>query len=174
VARVRRAPRNAHAPLLDAIKENASPPLRHVDFRAVLDTLLAWTARQRPPLAERANADRTTLSYVIPENEVLLWRVAPRMKDGGKVELLPRSSALLPATLRKDFVRRLEALSPGTDLEPDRRFMIPLHNLLPPRSMKAFLAVLDDALAAARRLRDAASGAAGRGRGQRRGRLAPS
>ena len=46
----------------------------------------------------------------------------------------------------------LEILSPGLDLEADRRLMIPLHNLADPKSMKQFLSLLDVTLKAARGL----------------------
>jgi len=148
--------RRKYAEFLDAVADEVSPPLESVDFAALLQKLVTWAQAQKPGLEERTNASRTTISYAIPENDVLIWRVAPRMKDGAKVEVLPRDSALLPARGRAAIVKLLEALSPGTDLEPDRRFMIPLHNLVPPRAMKQFLALLDVALKAARRLRRAA------------------
>ncbi len=144
-----RASRRKYLEFLAAVADSVSPPLRSVDFGAILQDLIEWGQDQQPELEERTNADRTTVSYVIPENDVIVWRVAPRLKDGAKVEVLPRSSARLPERVKRAFVKHLESLSPGTDLEPDRRFMIPLHNLLPPKSRKQFLAVLDEALSAA-------------------------
>ena len=47
-------------------------------------------------------------------------------------------------------VKLLEAMSPGTDLEPDRRLMIPIHNLADAKRMKQFLTSLASALKAAR------------------------
>ena len=73
-----------------------------------------------------------------------------------KVEVLPRDSALLPARARQAIEKVLEALSPGIDLEADRRLMIPLHNLADPKSMKQFLALLDVTLKSARKLHRAA------------------
>jgi hypothetical protein len=86
---------------------------------------------------------------------VLVWRVAPRMKDGAKVEVLPRDSSLLPARARQAMVKLLEVMSPGSDLEPDRRLMIPLHNLADAKLMKQFLALLTVALKAGRTLKRA-------------------
>jgi hypothetical protein len=51
------------------------------------------------------------------------------------------------------MVKLLEAMSPGADLEPDRRLMIPLHNLNDPKVMKQFLALLGVALKAGRTLK---------------------
>jgi len=142
-----------NAEFLDAVAEEVSPALESVDFAALLDQLVSWAERQKPALERRTNASRTTISYAIPENDVLVWRVAPRMKDGAKVELLPRDSALLPVRARQAMAKLLEVLSPGADLEPDRRFMIPLHNLAEPKVMKQFLALLDVATRAARKLK---------------------
>jgi hypothetical protein len=150
------AARRKYRELLEAVADEVSPALESVDFAGLVDQIVEWTERQKPPLEQRHNASRTTLSYAIPENDVLLWRVAPRMKDGAKVEVLPRDSALLPGRARQAFVRLLEAMSPGTDLEPDRRFMIPLHNLADPKTMKQFLSVLATALKAGRTLHRAA------------------
>ena len=138
---------------LEAVAAEVSPPLASVDFGGLLQTLVTWAEAQRPPLEQRTNASRTTYSYIIPENDVMVWRVAPRMKDGAKVEVLPDSSSLLPARARTAMAKVLEALSPGADLEPDRRFMIPLHNLAEPKAMKQFLATLGLAHKAARKLR---------------------
>ena len=138
---------------LDAVADEVSPALESVDFAGLLEQLVAWAERQKPPLERRTNAARTTISYAIPENDVLVWRVAPRMKDGAKVEVLPRDSALLPARARQAMAKLLEVLSPGADLEPDRRFMIPMHNLAEPKVMKQFLSLLDVATRAARKLK---------------------
>jgi len=140
---------------LDAVADEVSPALESIDFAGLLDQLVAWAERQKPPLEQRTNASKTTISYAIPENDVLVWRVAPRMKDGAKVEVLPRDSALLPARARQAMVKLLEVLSPGADLEPDRRFMIPMHNLAEPKAMKQFLSILDVATRAARKLKRA-------------------
>lgn len=145
-----------HQEFLDAVADEVSPALESVDFSAILDQLVAWTERQKPPLERRSNASRTTISYAVPENDVLVWRVAPRMKDGAKVEVLPRDSALLPVRARQAMVKLLEILSPGADLEPDRRFMIPMHNLAEPKVMKQFLSLLDVATKTARKLKRAA------------------
>jgi hypothetical protein len=75
--------------LLDAIADDVSPALESVDFAGLIDQLVAWSEKQKLALEQRHNASRTTLSYAIPENDVLLWRVAPRLKDGAKVEILP-------------------------------------------------------------------------------------
>jgi hypothetical protein len=150
------ASRRRHKEFLEAVADEVSPALESVDFATLLESLIGWAGRQKPPLEQRTNASRTTISYAIPQNDVLVWRVAPRMKDGAKVEVLPRDSALLPARARQAIVKLLEALSPGTDLEPDRRLMIPLHNLAEPKVMKQFLALLDVAVKAARKLRRAA------------------
>jgi hypothetical protein len=144
------AARRKYKELLDAVADEVSPALESVDFGDLVDQLVVWSEKQKPPLEQRHNASRTTLSYAIPENDVLLWRVAPRMRDGAKVEILPRDSALLPARARQAFARLLEAMSPGAELEPDRRFMIPMHNLGDPKTMKQFLSVLSTALKAAR------------------------
>ena len=141
---------------LEAVADEVSPALESVDFASLVDGLAAWAEKQKPPLEQRHNASRTTISYAIPENDVLVWRVAPRMKDGAKVEVLPRDSALLPARARQAIEKVLEALSPGIDLEADRRLMIPLHNLADPKSMKQFLALLDVTLKSARKLHRAA------------------
>ncbi|HEX6941795.1 MAG TPA: hypothetical protein VF128_02640 [Gemmatimonadaceae bacterium] len=141
---------------LDAVSDEVSPALESVDFAGLLDQLVAWTQGQKPPLERRTNASRTTISYTIPENDVVVWRVAPRMKDGAKVEVLPRDSALLPVRARQAIAKLLEVLSPGVDLDPDRRFMIPMHNLAEPRVMKQFLSILDVATRAARKLKRAA------------------
>jgi len=150
------ATRRKYSEFLDAVADEVSPALESVDFAALLDKLVAWADAQKPTLEQRTNASRTTISSAVPENDVLIWRVAPRMKDGAKVEVLPRDSALLPARARQAIAQLLEALSPGADLEPDRRFMIPLHSLAEPKAMKQFLSLLDVALKAARRLRRAA------------------
>ena len=50
--------------------------------------------------------------HAIPENDVLVWRVAPRMKDGAKVEVLPRDAAL-PARARQAMAKLLEP-QPGS------------------------------------------------------------
>lgn len=144
-----------HAEFLDAVAEEVSPALESVDFAMLLDQLVRWAEKQKPPLEQRHNASRTTISYAIPENDVLVWRVAPRMKDGAKVEVLPRDSALLPAKARQAMAKLLEALSPGVDLEPDRRFMIPMHHLADPKVMKQFLSLLDVATRTARTLKRA-------------------
>lgn len=149
------APRK-YPELLGAVADEVSPALESVDFAALVDALVAWAERQKPPLEQRHNASRTTISYAIPENDVLVWRVAPRMKDGAKVEVLPRDSALLPARARQAIEKVLEALSPGIDLEADRRMMIPLHNLAEPKAMKQFLTLLDLTLKSARKLRRSA------------------
>ena len=141
---------------LDAVADEVSPALESVDFAALLERLVAWSEAQKPSLEPRTNASGTTVSYAVPENDVLVWRVAPRMKDGAKVEVLPRDSAQLPVRARYAIAKLLEALSPGADLEPDRRFMIPLHTLAAPKAMKQFLALLDVTLKAARKLRRAA------------------
>ena len=141
---------------LDAVAAEVSPALESVDFAGLLEQLVAWAERQKPPLEQRTNASRTTISYAIPENDVLVWRVAPRMKDGAKVEVLPRDSALLPVRARQAMAKLLEVLSPGADLGPDRRFMIPMHNLGEPKVMKQFLSMLDVATRAARKLKRAA------------------
>ena len=141
-----------YAELLSAVAAEVSPALESVDFAALVDTLVAWSEKQKPALEQRHNASRTTISYAIPGNDVLVWRVAPRMKDGAKVEVLPRDSALLPEKARKAIENVLEALSPGLDLEADRRLMIPLHNLADPKSMKQFLSLLAVTLKAARGL----------------------
>ena len=151
----RSAPRKDQE-FLDAVADEVSPALESVDFGAIVDQLVAWAERQKPPLERRTNATRTTISYAIPDNDVLIWRVAPRMKDGAKVELLPRDSALLPARARQAIVKLLEVLSPGADLEPDRRLMIPLHHLAEPKVMKQFLSLLDVATKGARKLKRAA------------------
>lgn len=145
-----------HAEFLDAVAEEVSPALESVDFAMLLDQLVAWAEKQKPPLEQRHNASRTTISCAIPENDVLVWRVAPRMKDGAKIEVLPRDSALLPPKARQAMAKLLEALSPGVDLEPDRRFMIPMHHLAEPKVMKQFLSLLDVATRAARKLKRAA------------------
>jgi hypothetical protein len=137
---------------LAAVADEVSPALQSIDFAALVDALVEWAEKQKPPLEQRHNASRTTISYAIPENDVLVWRVAPRMKDGAKVEVLPRDSALLPAKARQAIENVLEALSPGLDLEADRRLMIPLHNLAEPKSMKQFLSLLTVTLKAARGL----------------------
>src|SRR5688572_23567665 len=144
-----------YAEFLNAVADEVSPALESVDFAALVDALVAWSGKQKPALEERHNASRTTISYAIPENDVLVWRVAPRMKDGAKVEVLPRDSALLPTRARQAMVKLLEVLSPGADLEADRRFMIPMHNLAEPRVMKQFLSILDVATKAARKLKRA-------------------
>lgn len=144
--------RSKYAEFLDAVADEVSPALESTDFDALVDALVSWAEKQKPPLEQRHNASRTTISYAIPENDVLVWRVAPRMKDGAKVEVLPRDSALLPARARQAIVELLEALSPGTDLEADRRLMIPLHNLADPKVMKQFTALLDVTLKSARKL----------------------
>lgn len=141
---------------LDAVADEVSPALESVDFAALLNQLVAWAERQRPALERRTNAYRTTISYAIPENDVLIWRVAPRMKDGAKVEVLPRDSSLLPARARQAMAKLLAVLSPGADIEPDRRFMIPMHSLAEPKVMKQFLSLLDVAGRAARKLKRAA------------------
>ena len=146
------ASRQQYGNLLNAIADEVSPPLESVDFGALIDALVAWAGKQKPALEQRFNASRTTMSYAIPENDVIVWRVAPRMKDGAKVEILPRDSTLLPARARQAVERVLEALSPGTDVDADRRWMIPLHNLADPRAMKQFLSLLDVALKAVRRM----------------------
>jgi hypothetical protein len=137
----------------EAVADEVSPALESINFESLVDELVTWSEKQKPPLELRQNASRTTISYAIPENDVLVWRVAPRMKDGAKVELLPRDSSLLPARARQAMVKLLEAMSPGADLEPDRRFMIPLHNLNDPKVMKQFLALLGVALKAGRTLK---------------------
>ena len=147
------ATRRQSEDFLNVVRDEVSPALESVDFEALLERLVSWAKAQKPLLEERSNASRTTISYAIPENDVLIWRVAPRMKDGAKVEVLPRDSALLPARARTAIANVLEALSPGADLAPDRRFMIPFHNLAEPKPMRQFLALLDVALKAARRLR---------------------
>ena len=144
-----------HHEFLTAVAEEVSPALESVDFATLLDQLVAWAEKQKPALELRHNASRTTISYAIPENDVLVWRVAPRMKDGAKVEVLPRDSALLPAKARQAMAKLLEALSPGVDLEPDRRFMIPMHHLAEPKVMKQFLSLLDVATRTARTLKRA-------------------
>lgn len=148
--------RGKYGEFLEAVADEVSPALESVDFAALVDALVAWAEKQKPPLEQRHNASRTTISYAIPENDVLVWRVAPRMKDGAKVEVLPRDSALLPARARQAIEKVLEALSPGIDLEADRRLMIPLHNLADPKAMKQFLALLDVTLKSARKLHRAA------------------
>lgn len=150
------ATRTNHREFLEAVADEVSPALESVDFEALVDQLVAWSEKQKPPLEQRHNASRTTISYAIPENDVLVWRVAPRMKDGAKVEVLPRDSSLLPARARQAMVKLLEAMSPGSDLEPDRRLMIPLHNLADAKLMKQFLALLAVALKAGRTLKRAA------------------
>lgn len=147
------ATRHKYPEFAGAVADEVSPALESVDFEDLVDQLVAWSEKQKPPLELRHNASRTTISYAIPENDVLLWRVAPRMKDGAKVEVLPRDSALLPARARQAMVNLLEALSPGANLEPERRLMIPLHNLADPRLMKQFLALLSVAIKAGRRLK---------------------
>ena len=150
------AQKSKYAEFLDAVADEVSPPLASVDFAALLQKLVAWAEAQKPPLEPRTNASRTTVSYAVPENEVLIWRVVPRMKDGAKVELLPRDSSQLPVRARYAIAKLLEVLSPGADLEPDRRFMIPLHTLAAPKAMKQFLTLLDVTLKAARKLQRAA------------------
>ena len=59
---------------------------------------------------------------------------------------------LLPAKARQAIENVLEALSPGLDLEAERRLMIPLHNLAEPKAMKQFLSLLNVTLKAARGL----------------------
>ncbi len=140
---------------LSAVADEVSPALESVDFESLVDALVAWSDKQKPPLEQRHNASRTTISYAIPENDVLVWRVAPRMKDGAKVELLPRDSALLPARARQAVEKLLEAFSQGAQLDPDRRFMIPLHTLADARTMKQFQALLNVTLKAARKLKRA-------------------
>jgi hypothetical protein len=54
--------------------------------------------------------------------------------------------------VRQAFVEVLEALSPGIDLDADRRFMIPLHTLGEEEALKRFLDLLDLALQAGRAL----------------------
>lgn len=149
------ATRHRYPEFAAAVADEVSPALESVDFEDLVDQLVAWADKQKPPLDQRHNASRTTISYAIPENDVLVWRVAPRMKDGAKVEVLPRDSALLPARARTAMVKLLEAMSPGADLEPDRRLMIPLHNLADAKVMKQFLALLGVALKAGRTLKRA-------------------
>jgi hypothetical protein len=148
--------RHKYPEFAEAVADEVSPALESVDFEGLVDQLIAWSEKQKPPLEQRHNASRTTISYAIPENDVLLWRVAPRMKDGAKVELLPRDSALLPTRARQAIVKLLESMSPGADLEPDRRLMIPLHNLADAKVMKQFLALLAVALKAGRTLKRSA------------------
>ena len=138
---------------LDAVAGEVSPALESVDFAGLVNALIDWSEKQKPALEQRHNASRTTISYAIRENDVLVWRVAPRQKDGAKVEVLPRDSALLPDDARRGIEKVLEALSPGLDLDPDRRLMIPLHHLAAPKAMKQFLSLLDVTLEAARTLR---------------------
>lgn len=147
-----RARQNRYAAFLEAVADEVSPPLESVDFASLVDSLVAWSDRQDPPLEERTNESGTTIASVIPENDVLVWRVAPRMKDGAKIEVLPRSSTRLHPDVRQAFVEVLEVLSPGIDLDADRRFMIPLHNLREEGAMKRFLDLLDLALPAGRAL----------------------
>jgi hypothetical protein len=148
-----RSSKRKYEEFLQAVGDEVSPVLESVDFSGLLDQLVMWAERQKPPLEQRTNASRTTISYAIAENDVLVWRAVPRMKDGAKIEVLPRDSALLPARARQAMVKLLEALSPGTDLDPDHRFMIPMHNLAEPKVMKQFLAILDVATKAARTLK---------------------
>src|SRR5687767_10570434 len=131
------ATRHKYREFAEAVADEVSPALESIDFEGLVDQLVAWSEKQKPALEQRHNASRTTISYAIPENDVLIWRVAPRMKDGAKVEVLPRDSALLPEKARKAIENVLEALSPGLDLEADRRLMIPLHNLAEPKSMRS-------------------------------------
>jgi hypothetical protein len=145
--------RHKYPEFAEAVADEVSPALESIDFEALVDQLIAWSEKQKPPLEQRHNASRTTISYAIPENDVLIWRVAPRMKDGAKVELLPRDSALLPTRARQAMVKLLESMSPGAELEPDRRLMIPLHNLADAKVMKQFLALLTIALKAGRTLK---------------------
>jgi hypothetical protein len=147
------ATRHKYPEFAEAVADEVSPALQSIDFESLVDQLVAWSEKQKPALELRQNASRTTISYAIQENDVLVWRVAPRMKDGAKVEVLPRDSSLLPARARQAMVKLLEAMSPGTDLEPDRRLMIPLHNLDDPKVMKQFLALLGVALKAGRTLK---------------------
>ena len=144
--------RHEHDEFLSAVGEEVSPALESIDFAAIVDELVAWSEKQKPQLEQRHNASRTTISYAIPENDVLVWRVAPRMKDGAKIEVLPRDSALLPSKARQAIEKMLEALSPGLDLEADGRLMMPLHNLAESKSMKQFLALMSVTLKAARGL----------------------
>lgn len=147
------ARKQKYAEFLDAVADDVSPPLASVDFESLLQQLVDWSEAKKPPLEMRTNESRTTVSYAIPDNDVLVWRVAPRMKDGAKVEVLPRDSSLLPDRARRAMEKVLEALSPGADLDPDRRLMIPLYNLQAPKVMKQFLALLGVALKAGRTLR---------------------
>ena len=149
------ATRHKYPEFAEAVADEVSPALESVDFEGLADQLVTWSEKQKPALEHRHNESRTTISYAIPENDVLVWRVAPRMKDGAKVEVLPRDSALLPARARQAMAKLLEVLSPGVDLEPDRRFMIPMHNLAEPKVMKQFLSILDVATKAARKLKRA-------------------
>ena len=91
------ATRHKYPEFAEAVAGEVSPALEGVDFEELVDQLVAWSEKQKPALEQRHNASRTTISYAIPENDVLVWRVAPRMKDGAKVEVLPRDSSLLPA-----------------------------------------------------------------------------
>jgi hypothetical protein len=150
------ATRHKYPEFAEAVADEVSPALQSTDFESLVDQLVAWSEKQKPPLEQRHNASRTTISYAIAENDVLVWRVAPRMKDGAKVEVLPRDSSLLPARARQAMVKLLEVMSPGADLEPDRRLMIPLHNLDDPKVMKQFLALLGVALKAGRTLKRSA------------------
>jgi hypothetical protein len=149
------ATRHKYPEFAEAVAGEVSPALEGVDFEELVDQLVAWSEKQKPALEQRHNASRTTISYAIPENDVLVWRVAPRMRDGAKVEVLPRDSSLLPARARQAMVKLLEVMSPGSDLEPDRRLMIPLHNLADAKLMKQFLALLTVALKAGRTLKRA-------------------
>lgn len=144
--------RHEHDEFLSAVAEEVSPALESIDFAAIVDELVTWSGKQKPPLEQRHNASRTTISYAVPENDVLVWRVAPRMKDGAKIEVLPRDSVLLPSKARQAIEKMLEALSPGLDLEADGRLMMPLHNLAEPKAMKQFLALMSVTLKAARGL----------------------
>ena len=144
--------RHEHDEFLSAVAEEVSPALESIDFAAIVDELVTWSEKQKPSLEQRRNASRTTISYAIPENDVLVWRVAPRMKDGAKIEVLPRDSALLPSKARQAIEKMLEALSPGLDLEADGRLMMPLHNLAESKSMKQFLALMSVTLKAGRGL----------------------
>ena len=150
------ATRHKYPEFAEAVADEVSPALQSVDFESLVDQLVTWSEKHKPPLEQRHNASRTTISYAIAENDVLIWRVAPRMKDGAKVEVLPRDSSLLPGRARQAMVKLLEAMSPGADLEPDRRLMIPLHNLDNPKVMKQFLALLGVALKAGRTLKHSA------------------
>lgn len=124
-------------------------------YLAVLEALVAWTAKHANDLAPRAGARADTLRYARVETEEPFWSAQVRRADAPTLEIHLPKGRPLSAEDRADALHTLNAHSRGVLVEGDR-LRIGFGALKNAAALAAVLALMERLLVA-----PAARGAAG-------------